>query len=274
MANIIISETKKGLIQTLLEKIERNYEVEILMAIESGSRAYGFASKDSDYDIRFIYKNPLPWYITIENKRDVIEFKHTQFDLDFAGWDIKKALYLLYKSNPSLLEWVSSPVYYKEIPDFQNKINDLIKRYYNPRSCFYHYLGLAEGHIRRYLKVNAETISGKKYFYILRAILSCYWILEGAGRPGLDFEELLMYRGIMGTPVGKEILKLLEQKKKGSEIDHFGRNEILDQFLDEEMEHFKTIKFEKEPAKDKKFIDRTLWNILVMNFGGMREWKN
>lgn len=133
-----------------LHDIEKEHDVKILYAVESGSRAWGFESTDSDYDVRFIYAHSKNWYISIEDKRDVIEYP-TEDLLDFSGWDIKKALKLYRKSNPPLYEWLISPIIYLEIGDFTQKLKNLIPRFYSPISSIYHYLHMAQGNNRQYL---------------------------------------------------------------------------------------------------------------------------
>ncbi len=98
-------------IKIQLKKIEREHKVKILYAIESGSRVWGFASQDSDFDVRFIYVHHKDWYLSIESKRDVIEMP-LEGDLDINGWDLTKALGLFRKSNPPLYEWLQSPIVY------------------------------------------------------------------------------------------------------------------------------------------------------------------
>jgi predicted nucleotidyltransferase len=102
------------LILEQLEQIEQEEQVTILYACESGSRAWGFPSQDSDYDVRFIYLHKPEWYLSIYDKRDVIERPINNM-LDINGWDLRKALNLFRKSNPPLLEWLQSPIQYKEI---------------------------------------------------------------------------------------------------------------------------------------------------------------
>ena len=100
-------------IQTQLRRIEEEESIKILLAVESGSRAWGFASPDSDYDVRFIYIRRMEDYLKLEKVRDVIELPMDDV-LDMNGWDLQKTLRLLYKSNPTLFEWFSSPIVYQE----------------------------------------------------------------------------------------------------------------------------------------------------------------
>src|SRR6056297_3590984 len=101
-------------IQSRLEALEQQENIHIALAVESGSRAWGFASSDSDYDVRFVYLRPTNWYLSIdlERRRDVIEQPIID-EYDVGGWDLRKALQLLRKCNPPLLEWLNSPIVYR-----------------------------------------------------------------------------------------------------------------------------------------------------------------
>ncbi len=123
-----------------LKQIETEKNVKILFAVESGSRAWGFASPDSDYDIRFIYKHEPDYYLSLWEKPDVIEFM-TADDLDGSGWDIAKALKLLAKSNAPLIEWLYSPVVYFQDAAFVNQMKLLAKDCFSPIATLHHYLG-------------------------------------------------------------------------------------------------------------------------------------
>lgn len=108
-----MSEIEYGVrvnIEKKLAQIEQDYQIKIILAVESGSRAWGFESTDSDYDVRFIYKNNPDWYIQVLPKRDVIELPINAID-DYSGWDIKKALIFLNKSNLVLFERLTSPIF-------------------------------------------------------------------------------------------------------------------------------------------------------------------
>jgi predicted nucleotidyltransferase len=157
-------------IKSELENLELKYQVKILLAVESGSRAWGFASKDSDWDVRFIYIHKPDWYLSIDDKKDNIE-EMLPGNLDFAGWELRKALKLFRKSNPPLLEWLRSPLKYQEQYDTAQSMRALAARYFNPKSCVYHYLSMAKGNFYNYLQ--QQTVRTKKYFYALRPIFAC-----------------------------------------------------------------------------------------------------
>lgn len=157
-------------IQARLQHIEREENVCIFYACESGSSAWGFPSEDSDYDVRFMYMHSKDWYLSIDERRDVIERPINDM-IDLSGWDIRKALRLFGKSNPPLLEWLNSPIIYQQRLDIVNKIKALVPEYYSSKSCLCHYLHMAEGNFREYLK--GQMVLVKKYFYVLRPILAC-----------------------------------------------------------------------------------------------------
>ena len=134
MAKAVL-ETMQQTIRSRLVEIEANDHVRIVYACESGSRAWGFPSVNSDYDVRFIYIRPTEWYLSIDEKRDVIEYPIDEL-LDITGWDLKKALKLLRKTNPPLLEWLGSPIVYLEKGSFAEKMRQLAKEFYSPTACF------------------------------------------------------------------------------------------------------------------------------------------
>jgi len=175
------------IIPAKLQEIEQQEQVRILHCVESGSRAWGFASPDSDYDVRFIYVHRPEEYLRIDTMKDVIEW---QLDdtLDINGWDIKKALGLLHKSNPTLFEWNASPIVYKTTEEWP-RISDIINRYFVAKSGLYHYLNTAKSNYKEYLM--GDTVRYKKYFYVLRPLLACKWILSEGTPPPMEFSILM-----------------------------------------------------------------------------------
>src|SRR3972149_12214123 len=133
----------KEIIREKLTEIESNENVKIFYACESGSRAWGFPSSDSDYDVRFMYLHSTEWYLTIDTQRDVIEHP-VNGQLDINGWDIRKALKLFQKSNPPLMEWLGSTIRYLEKFTIAAKMRELLPRYYSSAACAYHYLHMAQ----------------------------------------------------------------------------------------------------------------------------------
>lgn len=226
----------KDTILKTLNTIEEDYQVKILYACESGSRAWGFPSKDSDYDVRFIYVHQKIDYLTIDpigigKKRDVIELPINDL-LDVSGWELTKALKLFRKSNPPLMEWLRSGIVYYEAFTTIGKMKKLSEEVFAPHSCIHHYLNMASNNFREFLQ--GDQVKIKKYFYVLRPVLAARWIEQYNEFPPLEFPVLLEKM----VPVGKmkeEIQTLLTRKLAGDEFDLEPRIEVLNQFLQEEI---------------------------------------
>ena len=227
----MITPERRQEIGTRLAAIEKTEAVRMLYACESGSRAWGFPSADSDYDVRFIYAHPAEWYLSIQDRRDVIE-RPLENLIDESGWDIRKALILLRKSNPPLLEWLQSPIVYRADARFVEGMKALMTAYYSPRQCMYHYLHMAKGNIREYLK--GERVWTKKYFYVLRPLLACRWIEAGQGVVPMEFGRLV--DGVQVSPEIREtIQRLLADKLAGREMDDGPRIPVFHEFFDAEL---------------------------------------
>jgi len=236
-----------------LKRLEKEKDITILYAVESGSRAWGFASTDSDWDVRFIYVHRPEWYLSIDDKRDNMEVMLPN-DLDFAGWELRKTLKLFRKSNPPLLEWLRSPLIYLEKFSTADQMRELTKDYFNPRSCTYHYLHMAEGNYRDYLQT--EMVRVKKYFYVLRPILACKWIESNGTMAPMEFQKLVNTQ-IDNQDLRREIENLLERKKSGEELDKEPRIQITNDFVEREIEHFnKVVKsYDKETRPETEKLD-------------------
>lgn len=219
------------LIHARLSEIESGNNVRIVYACESGSRAWGFPSANSDYDVRFIYIRPIEWYLSIDDKRDVIEYAINE-QLDINGWDLKKALQLLRKTNPPLLEWLGSPMIYLEKYSVAEKMRRLAKEYYSPSACLYHYLHMARGNFREYLQ--DDTVWVKKYFYVLRPILAMKWIEEDRGIVPTDF-NVTLEKLALPIELTQAVAKLLESKRAGNELDRGDKIPAISNFIESEL---------------------------------------
>ena len=235
-------------IRDQLEKIESEHDVRVLYACESGSRAWGFASPDSDYDVRFVYLHPRDWYLSIdlENRRDVIEVLIDD-ELDVSGWDARKALRLLAKSNPPLLEWLGSPIVYLERDDFRARMRAALESCYAPHSCAYHYRNMARRTIETYLR--GDTVKLKKYFYTLRPLLAVRWIEAGRGLVPTEFEKL---RAAETFPprVAEAIEELLRRKSGVSESEAALRIPHLHEWIESEYSRLYNAPFAASSARD------------------------
>lgn len=218
-------------IQETLKHIELEHDIRILFACESGSRGWGFESADSDWDVRFIYCHSCDWYLSVEEGRDVIELPIDDL-LDVNGWDLRKSLRLMKKSNPVLLEWLLSPIVYREDAKAMAAYRSLAQEFYQPAACLHHYLHMAKGNFREYLQ--GEMVWLKKYLYVLRPVLACLWIERGQGIVPMAFDELVA--GVVEDAELKDSIdNLTELKRSGSEMDSGVRIPVIHSFLEREI---------------------------------------
>jgi hypothetical protein len=189
----------------IIKEIEAKNNVTVLYACETGSRAWGFASPDSDYDIRFIYKHDLDWYLSLSEKKDFINMA-IKDDLDITGWDLRKSLQLLQKSNAALIERFQSPIEYFTVDNFKSDFKNLIKEYYSPIAVFYHHYSLA----RKFREdiVEKEEIKLKSYFYLVRSLLSCNWIIKNSNVVPMDIGSLMALTSVSNQNILRELIKL------------------------------------------------------------------
>lgn len=216
----------EAMIRKTLKELEQRENCRILLAVESGSRAWGFASPDSDYDVRFIYIRPCEEYLRLERGRDVIELPVDPV-LDINGWDLDKTLRLLHRSNPTVFEWFASPIVYKSTP-FAERFLPMAQRYFSSKKGLWHYLSMAERNNHAYLC--GETVRAKKYFYVLRPVLACRWIMEKGTPPPMRFEELVESQ--LETGLKSTVRELLALKMHAPERREIPRIDALNEYLE------------------------------------------
>ena len=221
-------------IQAELSLVERTHGVKVLYAVESGSRVWGFASPDSDWDVRFVYLRPLTWHVTAFDRRDVIEMQPHD-DLDCTGWELSKVMFQLYKGNPQLYEWLYSPQVYRQWDNLE-LLRKLAGGHFNHKSAIYHYLHMADGNYRTYLK--GDTVWLKKYFYVLRPLLCCQFIQDQGGVPPVDFDTLIQAAADWSAPVHSAVQDLLLAKKAGGELGHGASRPEVNAWIELKLEHF------------------------------------
>lgn len=218
-----------------LKEIEISQNVEILFAVESGSRAWGFASPDSDYDIRFIYKHKPEYYLSLWEKPDVIEFM-TEDDLDGSGWDLRKTVKLLAKSNAPLIEWLFSPIVYFKNDDFAKQMQYLAIECFSPIAVLHHYLGTT----KKFMAVcEMEEVKLKSYFYALRTALAGKWIIENNTFPPVAFADLLP---IAPQNIQEKIIELQAIKASQDEKYLYPKEVLITDFL------LEAVKFNQQNA--------------------------
>lgn len=254
----------KTLILEELAKIEVEHEVRVLFAVESGSRAWGFASRNSDYDVRFIYVHKPDWYLSIRERRDVIECTISN-DLDISGWDLRKALVLFSKSNPPLLEWLGSPIIYKDDYSLADRLREMLTTSFQPQRSMYHYLHMARGNYREYLK--GEIVRLKKYLYVLRPILACLWIEQHGTMPPTEFSKLVS-NARPSVTLNAAIDELLARKMSGDELDTSTKIPVLNEFIEQMLDHYNHLSGKRPtPIADYNALDllfrkmlQTVWS--------------
>lgn len=214
----------------MLDRIEARHGVRIVYACESGSRAWGFASPDSDYDIRFLFVRPEKDYISVWEQADTIELP-LENELDAGGWDLRKAARLLGKSNGALVEWLHSPVVYRCDPGFRDRWQSTANAVFSPKASREHYMGLARQMVLG--KLQAEKVRAKDYLYALRAVLCARWVADGNGIPPVPFDEL-----VPTAPGAVQALvpDLLAHKARTAESERMDRVKVLDEFLKRALE--------------------------------------
>lgn len=214
-----------------LATVEHEHAIRILYACESGSRGWGFASPDSDYDVRFIYARPAHDYLRVWPLRDVIEdVPGPVFDVN--GWDLRKALQLLAKGNATLIEWLSSPVVYRQDEMFIKLLRTAAIQVYQPHRGFHHYLHMARGNYREYLQ--GDLVRSKKYLYVLRPILAAQWSMLRSEAPPMRFETLVAAM-VQDTVVLGEIADLLREKRAIGEGELMPRKPHLNKFIESSL---------------------------------------
>jgi predicted nucleotidyltransferase len=244
-----------------LAKVEAEEGVRILLAVESGSRAWGFPSPDSDFDVRFVYCRPQDWYFSVdlEEKRDVLEYAISD-DIDLNGWDVRKALRLLARSNPTIVEWLQSPIQYLARGRFREAALELLARVYAPASGIHHYRSMAKTNYRGYLK--AELVPLKKYFYALRPLLAIRWIEHHRSPPPIEFQRLLAALEHRADLMA-EVEALLEKKKAAAEMELAPARQALNEYIEKELARLEGFSREPPGATAKLDAASALFRSLV-----------
>ena len=242
-----------------LDEIERKEGVRILHAVESGSRAWGFASPDSDYDVRFVYVRPKEDYLRLDEPRDVIEWQLDEV-LDINGWDLRKALRQFAKGNATLFEWSGSPIVYRTTKEW-TRIKEVSKQYFSEKAAVYHYYGTANSTLQGYLL--GDAVRYKKYFYALRPLLAARFIEEYHVAPPVLFDDLLK----MDLPeeLRQAIDELLEAKKRTTEGEENPQMPVIRDFIVSETERQKQIAddLEDDHNKDWTALNRLFAEIIM-----------
>ncbi len=245
-------------IQETLKQIEQDRNIRILYAVESGSRAWGFASPDSDYDVRYIFIRPKEDYLRLDALPETIEGPLDDV-MDFSGWDIRKTLGLLRKTNPSLMEWAQSPIVYRSSPQWES-LAAHFGEYFDPTANMHHYLSMALSNSHAYLK--GDEVRLKKYLYVLRPLLCCRWLEKYGTVPPVPFDRLraeMLPEEL--TPVMEDLLRRKQAAGESETAPHIPE---LDAFIASEIPRFRELlnSREKTIAPDWDGLNRLFFRLL------------
>ncbi|MUK88015.1 nucleotidyltransferase domain-containing protein [Ornithinibacillus sp. L9] len=256
----------KDTILRTLKQLEKDYEIKILFACEAGSRAWGLASSDSDYDVRFIYVHPTSYYLSIDpviNKRDVIE-KTVNKQLDITGWELTKALRLFRKSNPSLLEWLHSDIIYYQAFSAIDYVNELQPIYFNAKACILHYLNMTKTNMK---KIDQQK-NIKLYLNMVRPVLAARWINNYEQFPPVKFHTLV--HTLIPNSSLRDAIHLLAHNKitKNKVIDHIDMDRILTYInLEWQQLHKEVTSVEKKSVNRTEDLNQLFRNVLKEVWG-------
>jgi uncharacterized protein len=254
----MVSAQARAELTARLSDIETNKRVKILYACESGSRAWGFPSQDSDYDCRFIYIHERDWYLSIDERIDVIETSLVDVSgvgvVDIGGWEVRKALKHFRKSNPVVFEWLDSPIVYRQDTSFSEQLRLLAPQYFSQPTSFYHYFSMAQ---RNFVEnFETESVKLKKYFYVLRPLLASRYIESKTAAAPMLFSTLLHQTNLDASLIA-EIEALRERKVHATESDVEPKNPLVMQFINDELSRLAPFKPSKsEPKPDAEEVNR------------------
>jgi predicted nucleotidyltransferase len=227
-----IGATQWSRIDRELDAIAGSHGVRLLLAVESGSRAWRFPSSDSDYDVRFIYQHPADRYLSIEPPPDTIDAA-APGPLDISGWDIRKALRMAVRSNAVLLEWLASPVRYRDAGAASARLQALARESCHLPAIEYHYDRLAR-HSFAAIAATEAPVHLKGYCYALRAALALQWLRRRGAPPPMDVPSLL--DGLVVAHERRQaIASLIERKASATESDVTARLPLLDLLIEETL---------------------------------------
>jgi len=218
-----------------LKAIEEEHNVTILYACESGSRAWGFASTNSDFDVRFVYVPKIDWHLNLDSQRPVIDRQIPELDLDMSGWSLGKTLGLMRKSNPALLEWLASPLVYMYREE-RDELRELALSRFKPEAALGHYMAMVYNTHRRFI-LDEEEVIYKKYFYCLRPIFAVEWTRKNGTMPPTEYYKLV--EDYAPPPALQHAMDELMRMKRGGEETRKGPHLVeLDRFIESKLDEY------------------------------------
>lgn len=252
----------KEKIQRILKEIEKKNNIKILFAVESGSRAWGIESKDSYYDVRFVFVRPLNHYLSLHKVKDVIDY-FWDSELDFVGFDIYKFSNLLVKSNPSTIEWLKSEIIYVDDGITRKEFIDFIDSNYSVVALFNHYKSMGKQNYLKYLK-SQSLLTHKKYLYALRGIINAIYVYYNRKIPSINFNEMInSCNDIVPNDVLVKLKEIIELKKNGLEREEKNSIPLFNSYIENVLRYDYEISHSKKPDINKlnKFVIKTIKEV-------------
>jgi predicted nucleotidyltransferase len=243
-------------IKEKLTQIEQRENIRILYACESGSRAWGFASPDSDYDVRFIFVRPVEDYLRVKELPDYIDAELNDV-YDINGWDLKKFFKQLYKSNPVIFEWANSPIVYRTTSEWEH-VKANMQDFVLQVAMIHHYRGMAKSNVRSNFSTTEVVL--KKYLYVLRPVLACVWIMQKYTVPPTEFSKLV--GEVLPDELKPSVNELLEVKMKSSEKNKGSRIPQIDSFIEAKLNEATMFPVVDEEQENYEKLDKLFLEIV------------
>lgn len=248
----------KTIIMDELYKIAREQDMTILYASEVGSRVYGFASKNSSFDVRFIFMRKESYYLRIQrNLKDDIDTFTTisGINIDMHGWEITKFLTQLHKGSYSAIEWLKSPCVYIEDKQFKKLLGN-INSYFIPYRAAIAYRNLAKDMKKEIDKEDIVPI--KNYLHAINFILDARMCSINKVPPVLSMSMKLHL--VKNDEVLKIILCLIDERTKNNTTDIIHVSE-LDSYIGTSLDHLDAV-LQRWDSKRDSLINSELLNFI------------
>src|SRR3990167_1845086 len=251
---------------SILETLEEKHDIFILFAVETGSRLWGVESKNSDYDVRFVYKRDTESYLRINPL--ATQINHIEENIDMVGFDMFKYFKLLMSSNPNAIEWLQSNIIYIDRSVVKEKCLEFITHKFNPIALYYHYKSMCKQNYMKYLK-SGGLVTAKKYLYSMRGLTNAKWVAEKNSLPPILFEEA-MKSGLLKKTVQEELTNLIAKKKGGFEREVMPNLWALESYIEDFLKKEDVV--ESRKILDYTDIQEMIWELC--SFSGAVERRN
>ena len=250
---------------TYLRNLEKQNNIKILMAVNYGSRCFGYSSAESDWDVRFIYVHRPEWYFSIAKTEDVIEMMVEEEHLDIEGYDLKKALNLLARTNPIESDWLHAHDFYIFDEDFLKTMLSFENMCYNAHHAMHHFYAIAVKNNQRHLE---EEVTLKRFIYYMRGLLSCRWVEQHNCHPPVNVDELINVTINDNDNVREKAHRLLELKRKGKSYDMEIVDAELADYIFNLQRHYEQLlpkRIDSKPKVDIPAMSKFLMKVVLQN---------